>query len=120
MASVLFYAVSCWGGSIRKRDAGRLDRLVRKAGSVVGMELETLTTTAEIRTLNRLDSIIDNQKHPLHKTFINQMSLFSHRLRALPCRTDRLQRSFVPWAIQLFNSTQRGTKKEFIIGDWTA
>ncbi|KAI4874614.1 hypothetical protein NFI96_020932 [Prochilodus magdalenae] len=28
VASVLFYAVVCWGGSISKRDAGRLDRLV--------------------------------------------------------------------------------------------
>ncbi len=120
MASVLFYAVTCWGGSIRKRDAGRLDRLVKKAGSVVGMELETLTSTAESRTLNRLDSIMDNQHHPLHTIFTNQLSLFSHRLRALTCRTDRLKRSFVPWAIQLFNNTQKDTKKDIIIGDWTA
>ncbi|KAI4897428.1 hypothetical protein NFI96_004653 [Prochilodus magdalenae] len=28
VASVLFYAVVCWGGSISKRDAGRLDRLL--------------------------------------------------------------------------------------------
>lgn len=112
MASVLFYAVSCWGGSIKKRDSGRLDRLVRKAGSVVGTELETLTTTAESRTLNRLDAIMNNQEHPLYITFTNQMSLFSHRLRVLPCRTDRLKRSFVPWAIQVFNSTQRDKKKK--------
>ena len=44
VASVLFYAVVCWGGSIKKRDAGRLDRLVRKAGAVVGTELDCLTT----------------------------------------------------------------------------
>ncbi|KAI4873031.1 hypothetical protein NFI96_008738 [Prochilodus magdalenae] len=30
VASVLFYAVVCWGGSISKRDAGRLDRLIDK------------------------------------------------------------------------------------------
>ncbi|KAG5276868.1 hypothetical protein AALO_G00110700 [Alosa alosa] len=28
VASVLFYAVVCWGGSTRKKDAGRIDRLV--------------------------------------------------------------------------------------------
>src|SRR4029434_10645759 len=41
---LLFYAEVCWGGSIKKRDAGRLDRLVRKAGAVVGTELDCLTT----------------------------------------------------------------------------
>ena len=120
MASVLFYAVACWGGSIRKRDAGRVDRLVRKAGSVVGMELQTLTSTAEQRTLNRLDRVMDNEKHPLHATLINQLSVFSQRFRAVSCRTDRLRRSFVPWAIHLFNSSQRQTQMDIIIGDWTA
>lgn len=40
MARVLFYAVVCWGGSIKEE--GRWDRLVRKAGSVFGMELELI------------------------------------------------------------------------------
>src|SRR4029434_2142808 len=64
VASVLFYAVVCWGGSIKKRDAGRLDRLVRRA--VVGTELDCLTTVAERRTLSRLLTILDNVHHPLH------------------------------------------------------
>ncbi len=120
MASVLSYAIACWGGSIRKRDAGRLDRLVRKAGSVVGMELEALSTTTEKRTLSRLDSIFDNDRHPLHPLLANQRSLFSYRLRAIPCRTDRLRKSFVPRAIQLFNTTQKDIWKEIFIGVWTA
>ena len=33
-------------GSTKKRDAGQLDRLVRKAGSVVGAELESITSVA--------------------------------------------------------------------------
>ena len=41
MASVLFYAAVCWGGNMSKRDTGRLDKLVRKAGSVVGQSLGT-------------------------------------------------------------------------------
>src|SRR4029434_1391687 len=50
-----FYAVVCWGGSIKKRDAGRLDRLVRKAGAAGGPALDCLTTTVvERRTLSRL------------------------------------------------------------------
>ncbi|XP_059827006.1 uncharacterized protein LOC132394660 [Hypanus sabinus] len=30
--SALFFVVVCWGGSIKKRDASRLNKLVRKAG----------------------------------------------------------------------------------------
>ncbi|KAI4880985.1 hypothetical protein NFI96_013666 [Prochilodus magdalenae] len=106
VASVLFYAVVCWGGSISKRDAGRLDRLVRKAGSVLGLELESLTPLAERRALSKLLHIMDNVHHPLHSTIIRQRSSFSGRLLSQSCSTDRLRKSFVPQAIKLFNSSQ--------------
>ncbi|KAI4894644.1 hypothetical protein NFI96_001032 [Prochilodus magdalenae] len=106
VASVLFYAVVCWGGSISKRDAGRLDRLVRKAGSVLGLELESLTPLAERRALSKLLHIMDNVHHPLHTTIIRQRSSFSGRLLSQSCSTDRLRKSFVPQAIRLFNSSQ--------------
>ena len=111
VASILFYAVVCWGGSIKKRDAGRLDRLVRKAGAVVGTELDCLTTVAERRTLSRLLTLLDND-HPLHRTLNRQRSTFSGRLLSLSCSSDRLRKSFVPRAIQLFNATQKGRGRE--------
>ncbi|KAI4891122.1 hypothetical protein NFI96_002470 [Prochilodus magdalenae] len=91
VASVLFYAVVCWGGSISRRDAGRLDRLVRKAGSVLGLELECLTPLAERRALSKLLNIMDSVHHPLHTTIIRQRSSFSGRLFF----TDRYKWS--PW-----------------------
>ncbi|XP_076843384.1 E3 ubiquitin-protein ligase TRIM47-like isoform X1 [Brachyhypopomus gauderio] len=106
VASVLFYAVVCWGGSISKRDAGRIDRLVRKAGSVLGLQLEPLTPLAERRALNKLLNIMDNVHHPLHSTITRQRSSFSGRLLSKSCSTDRLRKSFVPQAIRLFNSSQ--------------
>ncbi|KAI4875470.1 hypothetical protein NFI96_023752 [Prochilodus magdalenae] len=106
VASVLFYAVVCWGGSISRRDAGRLDRLVRKAGSVLGLELESLTPLAERRALSKLLNIMDNVHHPLHNTIIRQRSSFSGRLLSQSCSTDRLRRSSVPQAIRLFSSSQ--------------
>lgn len=54
----------CWAGSARKRVAGQLDRLVRKTGSVVGLELELVTSVADKRTLGRQLSIKDNGHHP--------------------------------------------------------
>ena len=68
----VFYAVVCWGGNSKKRDAARLDRLVRRASSVVGTELDSLRTVAERRTLKKLLSILDNALHPLHGIFISQ------------------------------------------------
>ncbi|KAI3352130.1 hypothetical protein L3Q82_020945 [Scortum barcoo] len=44
VASVLFYTVVCWGGSISKKDTSRLDKLIRRAGSVVGTKLDSLVT----------------------------------------------------------------------------
>jgi len=42
VASVIFYAVVCWGSRVKAADANRLNKLIRKAGSVLGVELESL------------------------------------------------------------------------------
>lgn len=42
VAIVLFYAAVYWGGSMSNKDARRLDKLVRKAGFVIGARLEML------------------------------------------------------------------------------
>ncbi|KAI3358985.1 hypothetical protein L3Q82_015375 [Scortum barcoo] len=71
VASVLFYTVVCWGGSISKKDTSRLDKLIRRAGSVVGTKLDSLVTVAESRTLDKLLDIMDNASHPLHTVISN-------------------------------------------------
>ncbi|KAI3374422.1 hypothetical protein L3Q82_006245 [Scortum barcoo] len=94
VASVLFYTVVCWGGSISKKETSRLDKLIRRAGSVVGTKLDSLVTVAESRTLDKLLDIMDNASHPLHTVISNQRSLFSERLLLPKCRTNRLKNSF--------------------------
>ena len=42
VASVLFFAVVCWGSSIGASDTNRLNKLIRKAGSVIGCKQDTL------------------------------------------------------------------------------
>ncbi len=88
---ILFYAVVFWGSSIKKRDATRLDKLVKKSGSVVGVEIDSVTSVAESRTLNNLLSILDNVHHLLHSTISRQKSTFSERMLSLSCSTDRLR-----------------------------
>ena len=53
VASVLSYAVVCWGGSTSKSDLYRLEKLVKRAGSVVSMKLDPLVTVAERKTPNK-------------------------------------------------------------------
>ncbi|XP_076606376.1 uncharacterized protein LOC143332617 [Chaetodon auriga] len=105
VASALFYAAVCWGGSIKKRDVTRLDKLVRRVGSVVGTEIDRLISVAERRALSRLLSIMDNPLHPLHSVIFRQRSSFSDRLLSLSCSTDRLRKSFLSHTMWLFNST---------------
>ncbi|XP_042564434.1 neuronal PAS domain-containing protein 4B [Clupea harengus] len=52
-----------WGRSIKKRDALRLDRQGRRAGSVVDTELDSLMSVAERRILYKLMSVMDNGCH---------------------------------------------------------
>ncbi|TWW64023.1 hypothetical protein D4764_03G0010310 [Takifugu flavidus] len=110
VASVLSYAVVCWGGSVTKADLSRLEKLIRRAGSVVGMKLEPLATVAERRTIDKLRSIMDNVRHPLHTVLHTQRSLISQRLRLPKFRANRLGHSFIPRAIRLFNSSLGGRR----------
>ena len=108
VAGVITYAAVCWGGVASARDTGRLDRLIRKAGSVVGRALEPLGAVVEKRTKSMLLGILGNPTHPLHHTLVGQSSSRSGRLTALRSRTERHRRSFVPSAIRLFNRTFGG------------
>ena len=42
VASLIFYAVVCWGSRVKAADANRLSKLIRRAGSVLGVKLESL------------------------------------------------------------------------------
>ncbi|KAK3544339.1 hypothetical protein QTP86_009112 [Hemibagrus guttatus] len=60
IASVLFYSVVCWGGSLKSRDAMKLDKVPKRVGLVVGVELDSLEEVVERRTLNKMLSIMAN------------------------------------------------------------
>ena len=89
----------------QKADLSRLEKLVRRAGSVVGMKLDPLVTVAERRTLNKLQGILDNTNHPLHTVISSQRSRLNDRLLLPKSRTNRLKNIFVSRAIKLFNSS---------------
>ena len=102
--SPLFYAVVCWGSCTTDEDCRRLNKLVQKAGSVVGRRLDPLSAVVEHRMRRKLYSVLENNKHPLYSILAGQRSSCSERLISLRCRTARFRRSFVPTSIRLFNT----------------
>jgi len=52
--SALFYAVVCWGSCTTDKNCRRLDKLVKKASSVIGRELNPLRTVVEQRMRRKL------------------------------------------------------------------
>ena len=90
-------------GSMKKRDAARLDSLLRRAGSVVGTQLESLGDQRQRKgAVNTLLDIMDSTDHPLHRTLTGQTGTFSGRLMSLSSSTDRLRRSTVQLLSDLY------------------
>lgn len=54
VAIVLLYAVMSWGDCTSKRNIGQLNQLIKKAGSVVGLELPPVEAEVDQRTLSRV------------------------------------------------------------------
>lgn len=75
---------------------------------MVGVEVESLTSVVDYRTLSKLVSIKDNDRHPFCSTLTKQKSMFRGTPLLFTRSTDRLRRSFLPRTIQHFNATQKG------------
>ena len=103
VASVLFFSVAVWGGGLRQADKGKLNKLVKKANSVVGGGLDSLEVVAERRMSSKLMSILDNPSHPLFRELSLRRSVFSQRLTLPLIKTGRFRGSFVPAAINAYN-----------------
>ena len=78
--SALLNAVVSWGGSSKDRDRKRLNKLVRRASSVLDCLLDSTDVVGERRMFAKLTSIMDNTSHPLHWTAEALSSSFSSRL----------------------------------------
>ncbi|TWW69419.1 hypothetical protein D4764_18G0002250 [Takifugu flavidus] len=105
MTSTIFSAVVCWGAGIKAKDANRLNKLIKKAGSVVGCRLDNLDEVVRDRMVLKLRTIMDSPSHPLHNTVDKLRSSFSSRLLQPRCSKERDRKSFLPSAIKLYNSS---------------
>ena len=103
MASVIFYAVVCWGGNISKGDAAKVTKLIKKAGSVIGIQLDPLDVILEKRVRAKTSAILGDTTHPLYEVLSQQQSTFSQRMLSIKCSTERFRLSFFPAAIRYYN-----------------
>lgn len=94
VASTIFYAVVCWGEGIKAKDTNRLNKLINKAGSVIGSKLVTLEEVAEDRTLAKLLAI--NTSNLLHSMTATLKSTVSSRLIQPWCVKEHYRNSFLP------------------------
>ena len=91
--------------SAQQTAAKKLNKLIRKADSVLGCSLDGFEVVVERRSLNKLTAILDNTSHPLHDLLVRQQSSFSIRLIQICCSEEWYRRSFVPTAIALYNTS---------------
>lgn len=90
------------GGSISAEDKNRINKMIKKAGSVIGLIPATLEATVEMRARSKLKLILGYKNHPLHNVFKGLGSSFSERLAMPQCSTE-LRKFFVPAAVRNFN-----------------
>ncbi|TWW62601.1 hypothetical protein D4764_04G0012480, partial [Takifugu flavidus] len=74
----------CWGAGIKAKDANRLNKLIKKAESVVGSKLANMDELVRDR-VSKVRTIMDNSSHPLHNTVDKLRSSFSNRLLQPRC-----------------------------------
>ena len=93
--STVSSVVICWGSSIRASDLKKLNKLIKKAGSVLGTVLEILELILQQRILHKMKNIMDNSEYPLHSTVFQQQIVFSQSFLQICCNMDRYRRFFL-------------------------
>ena len=74
ICSIIVYGSVCWRWNISKFDRGRLEKIVKKAGHVVGMPLDSFKALYEKRLLKKLMQILNDPTHPMRHCFDRRRS----------------------------------------------
>ncbi|KAI3364710.1 hypothetical protein L3Q82_011478 [Scortum barcoo] len=105
VASVVSYAVVCWGGGCSERDKKRLNRLIKRASSVCGCPLDSIEVMGERRALAKTVHHHGQHLPPSASDCGGLKQLLQQQTQTHPrCRKERFRRSFIPNTIRLFNA----------------
>lgn len=91
----------CRFGSISLKNRNRLQDIVRVCSKIVGTPLADITVLYKTRDLNKARLVLSDPHHPLAPEF--KLLPSRRRFNVPRCRTDRLNKSWVPVAIGLLN-----------------
>ena len=91
----------CWGGNISKLDRGRLEKIVKTAGHVVGKPLDSFKTLHEKRLYRKLMQILNDLTHPMKHHFDSRHSNRSGRFLLPRTNTNRYKALFLPSALSV-------------------
>uniref|UniRef100_A0AAR2JVL9 Reverse transcriptase domain-containing protein n=1 Tax=Pygocentrus nattereri TaxID=42514 RepID=A0AAR2JVL9_PYGNA len=103
--SILTNCVTVWYSSSTVAERKSLQRVVRTAQRITGMQLPAIKDIHHQRCVRRAHSIIKDPSHPNHKLF--NLLPSRRRYKSIRARTSRLRSSFFPSTITLLNSTPR-------------
>ena len=104
IGSIIYFGMTCWGGSLNQGCRGKLDKQIRRASRLVGREQDDVETMYERQVTKKLASVLADNTHPLYPEFDSRLIERSGRFRAPAGRTDRYRHSFIPTAIQAHNN----------------
>ncbi|KAI4894837.1 hypothetical protein NFI96_004578 [Prochilodus magdalenae] len=92
----------------------RLDKLLKRAGSVLGSPLDPVQVVGDRRMLSKLASMPENDSHPMHETLAALGSSFSDRLLHPKCVKERYRRRDRVWRCR----GERSAACNFLQLDW--
>ena len=99
--SILSFSFMCWFGSLCVKERKRLEGMVSLCGKIVGTNQQTLSNLYNERVRCKAIKIMNDDTHVLSKFF--RMLPSGRRLDSYDCKTTRLQKTFIPTAITLYN-----------------
>ena len=73
LESVITFGISYWGSSITAGDRKRLNKTIKKAGKIMSTEVPNIETLFHTACLNKYNSILKDNDHPLNWNFITSM-----------------------------------------------
>ncbi|KAM9793632.1 uncharacterized protein ACBT44_018006 [Syngnathus typhle] len=100
--SVLCTSITVWFGSASKQDKHRLQRTIRNAEKITGINLPSIQDLYLSRTRKRARNISTDPSHPGCSLF--ELLPCGRRYRARYAKTSRHRGSFFPQAVALMNS----------------
>ena len=101
--SVMSFGLVCWGGNLVKDDVNKMDKLIKRASSIVGRKQDDFMRLYDRRVVVKLSDILSDDTHPLRGEFDSRHIERSGRYRLPAIATQRYKNSFIPRAIAAFN-----------------